>query len=211
MARADLRRHRRALAAGAAALAVTASTVAAGAVQQPAEATEEEQDTITIAVNQEVDSLSPFKAVRVITTNMHRWMYDFLTNYDPETGETIPALAEEWETSEDELTWTYHLREDATWSDGEPVTAEDVEWTFNTMMTDPAAAEANGNFVENFEAVTATDEHTVEVQLASPQVTMLALDVPILPEHIWSEVDDFAEFNNDEQFPVVGNGPFILT
>src|SRR5690625_2054923 len=161
MARADLRRPRRALAAGAAALAVTASTVAAGAVQQPAEATEEEQDTITIAVNQEVESRSPFKAVRVITTNMHRWMYDFLTNYDPETGETIPALAEEWETSEDELTWTYHLREDATWSDGEPVTAEDVEWTFNTMMTDPAAAEANGNFVENFEAVTATDEHTV--------------------------------------------------
>src|SRR5690625_2955854 len=211
MARADLRRPRRALAAGAAALAVTASTVAAGAVQQPAEATEEEQDTITIAVNQEVESRSPFKAVRVITTNMHRWMYDFLTNYDPETGETIPALAEEWETSEDELTWTYHLRDDATWSDGEPVTAEDVEWTFNSMMTDPAAAEANGNLVENFESVTATDEHTVEIQLASPQVTMLALDVPILPEHIWSEVDDFAEFNNDEQFPVVGNGPFILT
>src|SRR5690625_1271280 len=126
MARPHLRRHRRALTAGAAALAVTTSAAAAtGAVQSPAGASEEEQDTITIAVNQEVDSLSPFKAVRVITTNMHRWMYDFLTNYDPETGETIPALAEEWETSEDELTWTYHLREDATWSDGEPVTAED--------------------------------------------------------------------------------------
>lgn len=174
--------------------------------------TEGEGDkTLTLAVSQEVDSLSPFQAVRLITTNLHRWMYDFLTNYDPETGETIPALAESWETSEDELTWTYHLREDSTWSDGEPVTAEDVEWTFTTMMTDEDAATANGGFVENFEKVTATDEHTVEITLKSPQVTMLALDVAILPKHKWEDVEDFGEFNNDEEFPVVGNGPWILT
>src|SRR5690625_1773204 len=144
MARPHLRRHRRALTAGAAALAVTTSAAAAtGAVQSHAGASEEEQDTITIAVNQEVDSLSPFNAVRVTTMNMHRWMYDFLTNNDSETGETSPALAERWETSENELTWTYRLRDDATWSDAEPVTAEDVEWTFNAMMTFPVAAEAN--------------------------------------------------------------------
>lgn len=170
-----------------------------------------DEKTLTIAVSQEVDSLSPFLAVRLITTNLHRWMYDFLTNYDPKTGETVPALAESWETSEDGLTWTYHLREDSTWSDGEPVTAADVEWTFTTMMNDPAAATANGGFVENFEAVSATDEHTVEVRLSSPQVTMLALDVPILPKHKWEDVKDFSEFNNDEEYPVVGNGPWILT
>ncbi|MGO1972951.1 MAG: ABC transporter substrate-binding protein [Propionibacteriaceae bacterium] len=183
-----------------------------GGLAVPAAHADEEGDkTLTIAVSQEVDSLSPFQAVRLITTNLHRWMYDFLTNYDPETGETIPALAESWETSEDELTWTFHLREDSTWSDGEPVTAEDVEWTFTTMMTDEAAATANGGFVENFEKVTATDEHTVEIKLKSPQVTMLALDVAILPKHKWEDVEDFAEFNNDEEFPVVGNGPWILT
>ncbi|WP_026875540.1 ABC transporter substrate-binding protein [Jiangella gansuensis] len=195
-------------AAGVAAAALAATGMAAGA---PTAAADAEPTSITIAVAQEVDSLSPFQAVRLITTNMHRWMYDFLTNYDPETGETIPALAEEWETSEDGLTWTYHIREDAMWSDGEQVTAEDVAWTFNTMMTDPAAAEANGNFVENFASVTATDEFTVEIVLNEPQVTMLALDVPILPEHIWSQVDDFGTFNNDQEFPIVGNGPFILT
>lgn len=197
------------LAAGAAALAAGLAGVAVGA--PPAQADSDEKTSITIAVSQEVDSLSPFQAVRVITTSLHRWMYDFLTNYDPETGETIPALAESWETSEDGLTWTYHIRQDATWTDGEPVTAEDVAWTFNTMMTDPAAAEANGNFVENFETVTATDEYTVEIQLSQPQVTMLALDVPILPEHIWSGIEDYGAFNNDEEFPIVSNGPWILT
>ncbi|PSL01152.1 peptide/nickel transport system substrate-binding protein [Haloactinopolyspora alba] len=197
------------LAVGGAALAMALTGVAAGA--PAAQADNEEKTTLTVAVSQEVDSLSPFQAVRVITTSMHRWMYDFLTNYDPQTGETIPALAESWESSDDGLTWTYHIREEATWSDGEPVTAEDVAWTFNTMMTDPDAAEANGNFVENFETVTATDEYTVEIQLSQPQVTMLALDVPILPEHIWSEVDDYGEFNNDQDFPIVSNGPWILT
>lgn len=176
----------------------------------PAYAQGDDLATLTIAVAQEVDTLSPFQAVRLITTNMHRWMYDFLTNYDPRTGETIPALAESWETSADGLTWTYHIRQGTRWSDGEPVTAADVEWTFRTMMTDPDAAAANGSFVENFASVTATDEYTVEVQLAAPQVTMLALDVPILPRHKWEGIDDFAAFTNDE-LPVVGNGPFILT
>lgn len=192
-------------------LAAAATVMATPAIAPaPAYAQGDDLATLTIAVAQEVDTLSPFQAVRLITTNMHRWMYDFLTNYDPRTGETIPALAESWETSADGLTWTYHIRQGTRWSDGEPVTAADVEWTFRTMMTDPDAAAANGSFVENFASVTATDEYTVEVQLAAPQVTMLALDVPILPRHKWEGIDDFAAFTNDE-LPVVGNGPFILT
>lgn len=205
-----LPRLSRKLVAAAAALTMALGVLSFGAASH-ARASTDEETTLTIAVSQEIDSLSPFQAVRLITTNMHRWMYDFLTNYDPKTGETIPALAESWETSEDGLTWTYNIRQDATWTDGEPVTAADVEWTFNTMMTDPDAAEANGNFVENFESVTATDEHTVEITLGEPQVTMLALDVPILPKHKWENVDNFAEFNNDEEFPIVSNGPWVLT
>jgi peptide/nickel transport system substrate-binding protein len=202
---AALTRNLRLAAAAVAAMALPAVAAA------PAHAQSDEPTTLTIAVAQEVDTLSPFQAVRLITTNMHRWMYDFLTNYDPQTGETVPALAESWETSPDGLTWTYHIRQGTQWSDGQPVTAADVEWTFNTMMTDPDAAAANGSFVENFTSVTATDEYTVEIQLESPQATMLALDVPIVPRHIWQEVTDFATFTNDEQFPIVGNGPFILT
>jgi peptide/nickel transport system substrate-binding protein len=79
------------------------------------------------------------------------------------------------------------------------------------MMTDEAAATANGSFVANFESVEATDDYTVEIQLSEPQVTMLALDVPIVPKHVWENVDDFGTFNNDQDFPTVGNGPFILT
>lgn len=195
------------------ALAATAAAiVAVPAVAAPAAyAQNDDRETLTIAVSQEVDSLSPFLGIRVISNELFNQMYDQLTNWDPQTGEVIGGLAESWEASQDGLTWTFHLREDSVWSDGEPVTAEDVVWTFEAMMTDEAAATANGNYVENFEAVTALDPHTVEIAISEPQVTMLGLAVPIVPAHIWRDVDDFATFNNDQQFPVVGNGPFILT
>ncbi|MBB4930754.1 peptide/nickel transport system substrate-binding protein [Lipingzhangella halophila] len=169
-----------------------------------------EENTLTIAVSQQVDSFSPFLAQLLLTTSIHRLTYDYLTNYDPETNEPIEGLAESWEPSDDGRTWTFDIRDDAQWSDGEPVTAEDVAWTYTTMMEDDAAATAQGNFVENFEEVTAPDENTVEITLDEPQATMLALDIPIVPKHVWENVDDFAEFNND-QFPIVGSGPFVLT
>ena len=40
---------------------------------------------------------------------------------------------------------------------------------------------------------------------------MTALDVPIVPKHVWEKVGDFSKFNNDKKFPIVGNGPFVIT
>ncbi|WP_166633621.1 ABC transporter substrate-binding protein [Streptomyces sp. GC420] len=166
---------------------------------------------LTVAVSQSVDSLSPFLASRLVSTSIHRLMYDYLTNYDAKDAHAIPGLATEWEPSADKLTWTYTIREDSKWSDGKPATAEDAAWTFNKMMTDDGAATANGSFVANFDEVTAPDPRTLVIRLKKPQATMTALDVPIVPKHVWERVGDFSKFNNDKQFPVVGNGPYILT
>ncbi len=167
---------------------------------------------LTIATLAHVDSLSPFLALNVLPTEIHRLIYDFLTNYDPATDRSIGGLADRWSASADKLTWAYHIRSGATWSDGIGVTAKDAAWTLNLMMTNPAAATANGNFVANFQSVTAPDGSTLVIKLKKPQATMLALDIPIVPEHIWqSHVKDIATFNNDTSFPVVGDGPFILT
>lgn len=201
-------RHRhRALVVLLSTLGLVAALFAGGATAQAD--TADKETTLTVAVSQEVDSLSPFLAVRRITTALHRFMYDFLTNYDPKTGKSVPALAESWTTSEDGLTWTYKIR-DTKWTDGHPVTAEDARWTFDKMMTDEAAATANGNFVENFESVAAPDPRTLVIKLKAPQATMLSLDVPIVPKHVWEKVTDFSKFNNDKTFPIVGDGPWIL-
>ncbi|HWU07160.1 MAG TPA: ABC transporter substrate-binding protein [Streptomyces sp.] len=202
------------LASGAAALALAAGSVVPGnplaSAPQEAQAADG-KSTLTVAVAQSVDSLSPFLAQRLLSTSIHRLMYDYLTNYDAKDSHTVPGLATEWETSADKLTWTYTIRSDSKWSDGEKATAEDAAWTFNTMMTDEGAATSNGSFVSNFKKVTAPSPDKLVIELKRPQATMTALDVPIVPKHVWEKVGDFSKFNNDTKFPIVGNGPFILT
>jgi peptide/nickel transport system substrate-binding protein len=168
--------------------------------------------TLTVGTLSAVDSLSPFLAIRALPTALFRHMYDFLTNYDPKDGTVIPALAESWSASEDKLTWTYRIRSGATWSDGKPVTARDAAWTFNLIKNNRDAGKGSGSYVKNFRTVTAADDRTLVISLDKPQSTMLALDVPVVPEHVWApRVAEIGTFNNDTQFPVVGNGPFVLT
>ncbi|MFF3907571.1 ABC transporter substrate-binding protein [Streptomyces sp. NPDC001848] len=195
----------------AAALTVSAAlTTQLTALPQPAEA-EQGGAVLTVAVAQSVDSLSPFLATRLVSTSINRLMYEYLTDYDPGNAHPVPGLATRWSPSADKLTWTYTIRSDATWSDGRKVTAEDAAWTFTKMMTDEKAATANGSFVAGFEKVTAPDPTTLVIRLKKPQATMTALDVPIVPKHIWEKVGDFSKFTNDKSFPVVGDGPFVLT
>ncbi|MFF4904693.1 ABC transporter substrate-binding protein [Streptomyces sp. NPDC001260] len=207
-------RHRTArlvAAAGAVALTVSAGLATPlNPAPQRAQAAEGKK-TLTVAVAQSVDSLSPFLAVRLLSTSILRLTYEYLTDYDPGDAHPVPGLATSWKPSADKLTWTYTIRSDAKWSDGQKVTAQDAAWTFDKMMTDEAAATANGSFVANFRTVSAPSPTQLVIRLKKPQATMTALDVPIVPEHIWKDVKDFSKFNNDKSFPIVGDGPFVLT
>ncbi|GAA4861635.1 ABC transporter substrate-binding protein [Saccharopolyspora rosea] len=166
--------------------------------------------TLRVALPQQIDSLNPFLGHLLGATDLFRVIYPTLTTYRAEDFSVVPELAESWQTSPDRLTWTFRIRQGVKWSDGQPVTARDAAYTFNRMMTDPAAATANGNFVENFASVTAPDDGTLVIRTKTPQATTLAIDAPIVPEHVWSKVADVATFAND-RMPVVGSGPFVLT
>lgn len=199
----------RAAAAGAALLLVGGTTVA------PAAADDGGTETLTVAMAQQVDSFNPFTAQLAVTTNILRHVYDSLVTVDPETNEPAPSLAEDWEASDDGLHWTFNLRDDAYFSDGEQLTADDVAWTLTTIMENEDAAIASGNYVAGFEEVTAEDDHTVVIDLEEPQATMTALNVPIVPRHVWEPImeeqgEAFSDYSNEE-FPTVGSGPFVLT
>ncbi|MFJ4922717.1 ABC transporter substrate-binding protein [Streptomyces sp. NPDC088725] len=201
--------------AAASAALVAGSVIPAGpllpAPQQAQAADDGGKKVLNVAVNQSIDSLSPFLAQTLTATSVLRLTNEYLTNYDAKDGHTVPGFATAWKPSADKLTWTFTIRGDSKWSDGVQATAEDAAWTFNKMMTDPNAATANGSFTANFKKVTAPDPATLVIELKKPQATMTALDVPIVPKHIWEKVGDFSTFNNDKTFPVVGNGPFIIT
>ncbi|MEU6846728.1 ABC transporter substrate-binding protein [Streptomyces sp. NPDC046716] len=201
------------LAAGAAAFSLTAAlaTPLDPAPHEARAADDGGKKVLTVALAQSVDSLSPFLATRLVSTSILRLTNEYLTNYDPKDNHVVPGFATAWKPSADKLTWTYTIRSDSKWSDGEKATAHDAAFTFNKMMTDDAAATANGSFVTNFEKVTAPSDTQLVIKLKKPQATMTALDVPIVPEHEWKDVKDYAKYNNDDKFPIVGNGPFVLT
>src|SRR6185437_15935644 len=79
----------------------------------------------------EPKSFNPITAGETSSSDFTQRIFQGLTDEDPWTGETIPALAEKWETSADGLTWTFHLRKDAQFNNGTPLTADDVAFTWN--------------------------------------------------------------------------------
>jgi peptide/nickel transport system substrate-binding protein len=163
---------------------------------------------LKIGVTQEIDSLNPFISITRTGTDILRTQFDYLTVYSQKDQKVAPSLAESWDHSSDKLTWTFHMRKGVKWSDGQPVTAKDPEFTFNKMMTDETAATANGSYTKQWESVKATDDNTLVVKTKVPQATMLALDIPIVPEHIWSKMSDIGA---EPQFPMVGSGPYTVS
>lgn len=118
----------------------------------------------------------------------------------------IPRLATSWE-SDDGYTWTFHLRKDATFHDGHPVTAEDVAFTIEYLV-EASEAWAYSDIVSEEGSVKVIDDYTVqftlEVGMNGPYPPMGFK--PILPEHIWEDyTDDMMAFDND---PLIGGGPF---
>nr|WP_043536410.1 ABC transporter substrate-binding protein [Saccharomonospora cyanea] len=191
--------------------AVAAALLMVGSLAPVAVAQERSPRVLRVALVQEIDHLNPFTASFASSTMVGRFAWEFLTLPSSEDATPTGGVAESWEASEDKLTWTFTIREGMTWSDGEPVTAHDAAFTFNKIMSDPKAAEANGGYVENFEKVTAADDRTLVIETREPQASMTALDVPIVPEHVWSKVGDMHDPATDGIDVVgVGSGPFLI-
>jgi ABC-type transport system substrate-binding protein len=119
--------------------------------------------TLVVAHVEEVGTLDPkvwggFAAIYVQTQ-----IYDTLLRQDPVTGKILPGLAESWENP-DPLTYRYKLREGAKFHNGEPVTADDVAFTFNRIADPEEGAWEQYMFVNVKEAV-ALDPLTVEVRM----------------------------------------------
>ena len=125
-------------------------------------------------------------------------------------GDSVePALAESWEVSEDGLTYTFHLRQDVVWHDGEPFTADDVVFTYDAVLNEANAIDWRPNLLQDGTPITyeATDDHTVVVTLNQPDATALtSLAIPIVPAHAFESLD-IADAPYNTINPV-GTGPF---
>ena len=132
-----------------------------------------------------------------------------LCYWDEDTKTMVPDLAESWEASDDLMTWTFHLREGVTWHDGEPFTAADVKWTFDSILEYGDQAYTY-TYVKMVESVETPDDYTVVFHMAYPCGTFVESvgdyqGPDILPAHIYEGTDPYT--NPANQNPI-GTGPF---
>ena len=157
------------------------------------------------------------------------YLFDGLTETSWLTDRVEPALAESWESSDDGLTWTFHIRRDATWHDGQPFTAHDVDFTFNRIIYnhDILASsrpsfrfrfldEASGIWEESPMTVTALDDYTVQCVLPTSFAPFLrSMGTAIYPRHILEAHVDDGTFTSTwdidtDPSEVIGTGPFTI-
>jgi peptide/nickel transport system substrate-binding protein len=190
-------------------LLVLAAPLPAAASSPAAASTPDPPATLeySIGTAQDCDGVNPFRSWSSVSWECFRLGYDFLTWYDADYG-PAPDVATSWESSEDGLVWTFHLREGMEWQDGVPLTARDVVFTYTLVLETQQPAYVQ--YLTGVTAVQAPDDGTVVITTRRPKSDMLAIAIPILPEHIWSKVDP-DRLDEFENLPFVGSGPFRVT
>lgn len=192
-----------------------------GCVPQSEEGGPQEGGVLRIGTSSGIDSMNPFVGINQDSFAAWLHMYPSLLQYDltVDSHDYIGSFAESWEVSEDGKTVTFHTVEDAKWSDGEALTAEDAAWSFSMIQRlndGPTGSWSIGDTVEGFEA---PDDNTLVITLSKPSATVLYDfgTTPILPPQVWEPLAEgdgkgIKPFQNvpEGDEPVVSGGPFML-
>lgn len=142
-------------------------------------------------------------------------MYETLVNHDAETLEFEGLLADSWNVSGDGLVWTIKLREDVTWQDGEKFDAEDVVFTYKTIVdskANDAAAFTRKAEVKYIEKVEQTGDYEVKLTTSIPVANFLIETlgvIYIVPEHIWGPMETQALLDYQNEVPI-GTSPWKI-
>ncbi|MCW8194141.1 peptide ABC transporter substrate-binding protein [Proteobacteria bacterium 005FR1] len=193
------------------------------AAKPPAGVKLAEEQVIHRGNGAEADSLDPQISESTNASNIQRDLFESLVSEAPD-GRLIPGVAKNWDISEDRRQYTFHLRENAKWSNGDPVTAHDFVFSWRRLV-DPATgsrysmmiapvtnAEAviAGEMPPESLAVAALDDHTFQVNLDAPTPYFLSMLThssvyPVHPPSVQKFGRDFTRPGN-----LISNGAYVL-
>jgi peptide/nickel transport system substrate-binding protein len=172
--------------------------------------TPQEGGQLILSENQEAKSFHPFLVTDVYSSNYRALHFASLMQRDSK-AELKGVLASDWKISDDQLTITINLKKDLKWSDGNPITADDVQFTFDRFIKK-----------ENDYPFLSTWAQVASLKAASPTQVVVKMkevfapildnftgrDGTVLPKHIWEKLN--WKDNPEMQKPTVGSGPFLL-
>jgi len=134
-------------------------------------------------------TFNPFNTKDATSATMADTMYDGLVTSKPDTGEVIPKLAKSYEISPDGKTYTFHLRHGIKWSDGKPITADDVVFTWDKIILAGLGNTSTRDSVVidgQLPKVKKVDDYTVKFITIKPFAPFLRiLSAPIAPKHVF--------------------------
>lgn len=189
---------------------------------QPAQPTQPPEVTLVMVTNMDdVVTLDPHHAYETTNLLIHNSTYDTLVEYRPQDlTKVVPRLAESWEISPDGLTYTFKLRQGVKFTSGNPVTAEDVRFSWmrlKNLKDNPAF------YADLITDVQAVDETTVKVTLSETSPAFLSIvaapamsivDSKVVKEKGGTDADDADKTDTAKDWldqNSAGSGPFILT
>lgn len=159
-----------------------------------------------------LETITPFVSSDAYASNVQNYVLESLLSRDPDTLEWQGFLAESWTTSEDGLTFTFKLRPGAAFSDGQPLTAHDVAFSFAFIMNQAIAAPRERAYYDKIASVTATSDREVVFVFKEPYYDSLSLagGLSVIPRHFYEPfLQDPEKFNTSKGL-LMGSGPYRL-
>lgn len=195
----------------------------AGDANNPAKGRDGAEDTLVIGTHETKGEFLPGYYSETYDGYVVDLVFDGLITNDKE-GNPIPLAAKDWEVSDDHLTYTFNLRDDIKFSDGEPLTAEDVEFTY-TFICDPnydgprtsAVADLEGyeeynkGDAEKVSGIEVIDDHTIAFKFTKALSTNIwNFGHGIMPKHVYEFEKGDIDAIKAKMTEPMGSGPFIF-
>jgi peptide/nickel transport system substrate-binding protein len=172
-----------------------------------------EGDWLVQAFGNSLKTITPLVSSDVYASNVQSFVQESLLTRNSETLEWEGAIAESWEVSEDGLHFKFKLRPNVTFSDGTPLTADDIVFTYRFIMDSRIKAPRERAYYEKIASVTADGPHAVEFIFKEPYFDSLTLagGMSILAKHFYEPyLAEPERFNQSKGF-LFGSGPYRLS
>lgn len=158
-------------------------------------------------------TITPLVSSDADASTVQSHVLESLLTRNPDTLEWDGLIAQSWTVSDDGLVIQFKLREDVTFSDGKPLTAQDVVFSFNFAMTEAIQAPGERSLYERIESVKADNPYTVTFTYKDPYFEALGLagSIAILPKHFYEPYLETPQEFNESKGLLLGSGPYRLS